>query len=215
MKKKLSRATGHEPRATNHEPRTAGVNFNAEAQSRGEAGPFRSTNGLSTVVNRGGGGLKENPPCTPLKENKGRNSISTVPGPGHIARTYAPAQGTPPSDSPGPGSVKTDVGSPGPGPSQSRRRPAVDSEFILHGYNAQGLRYDAVQTAMVALGIPKESNGYHNARIMRYYLKRLGEDRFRDLVYQQWRENEIDGAPRNVTAAFMDKLYYADRGGAK
>ena len=27
-------------------------------------------NDLSTAINRGGGGLKENPPCTPLKDNK-------------------------------------------------------------------------------------------------------------------------------------------------
>ena len=170
-------------------------------------------NDLSTVINRGVGGLKENPPCTPLKENKGRNLLFTVPGPGHIARTRVHAQGTPPSDGPGPGPVKTDVESPGPGPSQSRRRIRIDAEFILHGYNAQGLRYDPVETAMVVLGIPKESNGYHNARILRYYVRRLGEDSFRDLVYQQWRENSIDGTPHNVAAAFMDKLYFAAKGG--
>jgi len=172
-------------------------------------------NDLSTVINRGGGGLKENPPCTPLKENKGRNYIFTEPGPGHIAHTRAHAQGTPPSKSPGPGPVKTDVESPGPGPSQSRRRIRIDAELILHGYNAQGLRYDPVETAMVVLGIPKVSNGYHNARIMRYYVRLLGEDAFREIVYQQWRENSVDGKPNNVAAAFMDKLYFAYTGGAK
>ena len=65
-------------------------------------------NDLSTVINREGGGLKENPPCTPLKENKGRNSLFTIPIPIQApnARAHAPAQGTPPDEGMGMGMVK-------------------------------------------------------------------------------------------------------------
>ena len=65
-------------------------------------------NDLSTVINRGGGELKENPPCTPLKENKGRNSLFTIPIPiqDPNARTYTHAQGAPHDEGMGMGMVK-------------------------------------------------------------------------------------------------------------
>lgn len=164
-------------------------------------------NMLSTACQQGGGGLKENPPCTPLKENKGRNSLFSVPVPVPIARTPAPAQGTPPDERTGTGTVC--LRNSRTGTAQGRRRPTVDAEFILHGYNDQGLRYDPVQTAMVALGIPQCSNGCNNALTLRWHLRRLGEENFRQLVYDQWRENRIDGAPRNVMAALTVKLFKA------
>jgi len=178
-------------------------------------------NDLSTVINRGGGGLKENPPCTPLKENKGRNYIFTVPVPVPIAHTRAHAQGTPPPNCTGTGTGKpnqrTGTGterlrSSGTGTGTALTRPTVNAELILHGYNAQGLRYDAVQTTLYVFGLPTVSNGYNNARILRYYLRRLGEENFRQIVYQQWRENDIDGAPRNKIAALMRKLWLASGG---
>ena len=174
-------------------------------------------NDLSTVINRGGGGLKENPPCTPLKEDKGRNSLFTEPEPEHIAHTRAHAQGTRPANGSGSGSgsgcnnnLSSGSGS-GSGSGSVQRRPTVDAELILHGYHAMG-RYDAVQTAMYVFNIPLMSNGYNNARILRYYLRRLGEEEFRQIVYEKWRENNIDGAPQNATTALMSKLYYAAGG---
>ena len=163
-------------------------------------------NDLSTVINRGEGGLKENPPCTPLKENKG-TSIFTVPVPVPIARTYAPAQGTPAANRTGTGTVN--FGNSGTGTGTTPRRIAVNAEFILHGYNAQGLRYDPVETAMAIFRIPKISNGRNNARILRWHVRRLGEETFRQIVYDQWRENNIDGGPDSVIAALTRKLFKA------
>ena len=174
-------------------------------------------NDLSTAINRGEGGLKENPPCTPLKENKG-TSIFSVPVPVPIARTYAPAQGTPTPERTGSGSG-TGTGTPSlrtgtgtvclrsSGTGTVRRSITIDNELILHGYNEQGLRYDAVQTALYVLGIPLYSNGYNNAKVLRYHLRRLGEDTFRQLVYDQWRENDIDGSPRSVISALIARLW--------
>ena len=81
---------------------------------------------------------------------------------------------------------------------------------------------DPVQVAMLTLRIPRistDANGreYNNARIMRWALVRIGEEAFRELVYQQWRENEIDGLPRSTAAAFMAKLNrlaHSGKGGA-
>ena len=191
-------------------------------------------NDLSTVINREGGGLKENPPCTPLKENKG-TSIFTVPVPVPIARTHAPAQGTPTAERTGTGTGTgteaaanrtgtgtgteaaanrtgtgtVNFGNSGTGTGTTPRRIAVNAEFILHGYNAQGLRYDPVETAMAIFRIPKISNGRNNARILRWHVRRLGEETFRQIVYDQWRENNIDGGPDSVIAALTRKLFKA------
>ena len=159
------------------------------------------------------GVAKENPPCTPLKENRGRSLNSTDPDPVPIARTYAPAQGTPPGQRTETGTVKTGVFGTGT-ETAPRRRPLVDAKFILDGYSPEGIRYDAVQTAMVALDIPPVSNGRNNARILRYHLRRMDEETFRQIVYQQWRENAIDGLPRNVAAALTAKLFNAEGGAA-
>ena len=199
-------------------------------------------NDLSTAINKGEGGLKENPPCTPLKEKKG-TSIFSVPVPVPIARTYTPAQGTPPPNGTGTGTGKPDLGtgtgtecisssgtgtgkpslrtgtgtgclrSSGTGTGASLSRPTIDSKLILHGYHEQG-RYDAVQTTLYVFRVPTVSNGYNNARILRYYLRRLGEENFRQIVYQQWRENDVDGEPRSKIAALMRKLWLA-AGGAE
>ena len=178
-------------------------------------------NDLSTAINKGEGGLKENPPCTPLKENKG-TSIFTVPVPVPIARTHAPAQGTPTAERTGTGTGTgteaaanrtgtgtVNFGNSGTGTGTTPRRIAVNAEFILHGYNAQGLRYDPVETAMAIFRIPKISNGRNNARILRWHVRRLGEETFRQIVYDQWRENNIDGGPDSVIAALTRKLFKA------
>ena len=45
-----------------------------------------------------------------------------------------------------------------------------------------------------------------NRRLWGWYCHRLGKERFRELVYQKWRENEADGMPRNPAAAFQALL---------
>ena len=47
---------------------------------------------------------------------------------------------------------------------------------------------------------------------MRSYVRRIGEDAFRQLAYRQWRENAVDGEPRSRAAAFMAKLWNAWKG---
>ena len=79
--------------------------------------------------------------------------------------------------------------------------------------------YDPVQIALFALRIPQrftDANGktYNHARIMRSYVRRIGEENFRQLAYRQWRENAVDGEPRSRAAAFMAKLWNAWKGGA-
>ena len=179
-------------------------------------------NELSTAINRGEGGLKENPPCTPLKENKGRSLIFSVPVPVPIARARTHTQGTPPTESTGTGTgtgtVKNDVNSTGTGTVKNdvnstgtgtvSRRPVIDAELILHGYHQKG-RYDPVQTALYVFRLPLMSNGFNNAKLLRWHLRRLGEETFRQLMYDQWRENDIDGSPRNVAAAFMRRCFKA------
>ena len=83
-------------------------------------------------------------------------------------------------------------------------------------------RYDPVQVALMALRIPSadigtDGNPYNNARIMRWYIRRMGEGAFRELAYRQWRENSVDGEPRSRAATFMAKLYAAvfGKGGAR
>ena len=169
-------------------------------------------NNLSTAYQQGEGGLKENPPCTPLKENKGRNLLFTEPEPEHIARTRAHAQGTRPANGSGSGCISNSGSGSGSGSGSVQHRPTINAELILHGYSEQGIRYDAVQTAMYVFNIPLMSNGYNNARILRYYLRRLGEDDFRQIVYEKWRENIVDGTPQNAITALMSKLYYAAGG---
>ena len=78
--------------------------------------------------------------------------------------------------------------------------------------------YDPVQITLLALRLPQRSTAesgktYNNARIMRSYVRRIGEDAFRQLAYQQWRENAVDGEPRSRAAAFMSKLWRFWNGG--
>ena len=99
-----------------------------------------------------------------------------------------------------------------------RRKVRVDARFILNGDMGGGRRNDPVQMAMVALRIPKtvatpDGRTYNNARIMRKFLQAIGEEAFRETVYRQWRENEVDGYPRSTAAAFMAKLNRLAYGG--
>ena len=45
-----------------------------------------------------------------------------------------------------------------------------------------------------------------NRRLWGRYCKRLGRDRFRELLFQKFRENKVDGEPRNPPAAFQAML---------
>ena len=94
----------------------------------------------------------------------------------------------------------------------------MDARFILDGDMGDGRRNDPVQMAMVALRIPKTSQDrdgrtYNNARLMRGAVSRFGEEAFRETVYRQWRENEVDGYPRSTAAAFQAKLNRLAYGG--
>jgi hypothetical protein len=44
---------------------------------------------------------------------------------------------------------------------------------------------------------------------MRWTIRIIGEDWFRELVYRQWCENRCDGRPYSIAAAFQAKLYAA------
>ena len=103
----------------------------------------------------------------------------------------------------------------GQGQAQPVRR-RIDRDLIMDP------AHDLVQVALLVLRIPKavtmpDGRTYNNARIMRWALVRIGEREFRELVYMQWRENEIDGLPRSTAAAFMAKLNrlaHSGKGGA-
>ena len=82
----------------------------------------------------------------------------------------------------------------------------IDYNFIMDP------RRDPVQAAMIALNIPATRlwNGkvYTHAGLMRWLIPQVGgEGVFRELVYQQWCENNTDGAPRSCAAVFFAKLY--------
>ena len=186
---------------------------------------INSENDLSAATDGGGvmhkerGEEKGKSPHTPLKGKEGQKEISAVPEsvPVHHAgaRTHEEPHGT----GAGAGSVGLRQNNFGTGTANGvsmQIRPGtyfrVTPDFILDGHMSDGRRNDPVQVALLVLGIPQCSvhpNGrrYNNARIMRWYLRQIGEENFRQIVYQQWRENAIDGEPRSRAAAFMAKLY--------
>ena len=145
---------------------------------------------------------KEGFPPAPLYTEKEKDEKSTVSVPVPCARE---GSGSGPGTAlrfPGTGTAGLRLAW-GTGTAQRRR---IDAAFILHGAMGDGRRNDPVQMALIALGIPAEGTGtdgrrYNNAAIMRWYLRRLGEENFRELVYRQWRENMIDGPARNAAAA--------------
>ena len=148
---------------------------------------------------------KEKSPHTPLKEKE----ISPAPDPVPVHHACARAQeGSSPFGSVS-GSVDIfgSVSRSGSG-TGAARRVKVDRDFILFG------EFDPVNTALQVLGIPKFSESasgrrYNNARLMRWVIRIIGEEWFRELVYRQWCENRCDGAPKNAAAAFQAKLYAA------
>ena len=147
------------------------------------------------------------PPTTPYKENRTRTRTGSGSGTGSGTGTGARARG---ASRPGSGSVDF-VKVKGTGTAVK-----IDRNFILDE------THDPVQVALVVLRIPKASIGangreYNNASIMRWYVRAIGEEAFRQLLYRQWRENAIDGEPRSRAATFMAKLWkfaFPTKGGA-
>ena len=146
---------------------------------------------------------KEKIPHTPLREKE--ISPAPVPVPDHhaCARAYEDSQPL------GTGSGAVDFLESGfRSGSGAARRVKIDRDFILYA------EFDPVAIAMQVLGIPKLSTTasgkpYNNPRLMRWALRIIGEEWFRELVYRQWCENRCDGAAKNTAAAFQAKLYAA------
>ena len=144
---------------------------------------------------------KEKIPHTPLREKE--ISPAPVPVPDH----HACARACEDSQPLGTGSGSVDFLESG-FRSGAARRVKIDRDFILFA------EYDPVSIALKTLGIPKISTDetgrqYNNARLMRWAIRIIGEDWFRELVYLQWCENRCDGKPNNIAAAFQAKLYAA------
>ena len=144
---------------------------------------------------------KEKIPHTPLREKE----ISPAPVPDHRACARACEDSQPL----GTGSGSVDFLESGfRSGAGAARRVKIDRDFILFA------EYDPVSIALKTLGIPKISTDetgrqYNNARLMRWAIRIIGEDWFRELVYRQWCENRCDGKPNNTAAAFQAKLYAA------
>lgn len=166
---------------------------------------------MNGVMNKESGKEKEIPPSPPIGKERPKEN-SPYPNP-YITRAREGSDsvsGSAPAAY-GSGSGTVDFRQM-KGSGSASRRVTVDAKFILEGDIGDGRRNDPVQMAKYALNIPATSTGengktYNNARIMRHYVMLIGERAFRELVYQQWRENVIDGLPHSTVAAFMSKLY--------
>ena len=154
-------------------------------------------------------------PHTPLKEKETEKETFPEPVPEHRARACARtcagagARAREGAYRSGSGAVDIRHGISGAG---SANRVKIDRDFIMDP------TYDAVQVALLVLHIPETTPGYNNARIMRWALRNIGEEEFRDLVYRQWRENALDGSARNPAAAFQAKLncaVFGPKGGTR
>ena len=142
---------------------------------------------------------KEKSPHTPLKEKEIFPAPVPVPEPFARTRTGAGAgaHGAASRSGSGAGDIRQDSFGSGSG---AEKRVKVDHDFIMNP------AYDPVQIALLVLGIPKLTPGHNNARLMRWAIRMIGEEVFRDLVYRQWRENSLDGSANNSAAAFQRKL---------
>ena len=146
---------------------------------------------------------KEKSPHTPQKEKE--ISPAPVPVPDHRACARACEDSQPLGTGAGSVDFLESGFRSGAG---AARRVKIDRDFILFA------EYDPVSIALKTLGIPKistdeTSRQYNNARLMRWAIRIIGEDWFRELVYRQWCENRCDGKPNNIAAAFQAKLYAA------
>ena len=183
-----------------------------EQKTKNAAQPRRHTQ-LSEFINSGNGSCAMNvagvvnkesiPPAPLFKETPYPNPNGNGKGKGQDARACEASRK-------GKGQV-------GFRQMNGKGKEVVNREFFFNPL------YDPVQIAIVGLGIPRlftDANGktYNHPRIMRWYIRIIGEECFRQLAYQQWRENAIGGEPNSRAAAFMAKLYAAKDeqiGGAK
>ena len=162
------------------------------------------------------------PPITPYREKESQKENLPIPIPFMERERERERERPLPKPSPthsGKGQEKVDLRRfPGQGEGKAQSvRHRIDRDLIMDP------THDPVQVALLVLRIPKtvtapDGRTYNNARILRWALVRIGEEAFRELVYRQWRENEIDGLPRSSAAAFMAKLnreMYAENGGAR
>ena len=164
---------------------------------------------VAEVVHKERDKEKGKSPHTPLKEKETEKETFPEPVPEHRARTCAGAGAREEASRSGAGAVDIRHGISGAG---SANRVKVDRDFIMNP------EYDAVQIALLVLHIPESTPGYNNARMMRWALRIVGEEEFRDLVYRQWRENTLDGSAKNAAAAFQAKLncaVFGPKGGAR
>ena len=154
---------------------------------------------------------KEKSPHTPLKEKEISPAPDPVPAHHACACASARARNEPFGTGSDAGSVDISgkvLGSgsgTAPVGSGPAKRVKVDRDFIMYS------QFDPVSIALKVLGIPKLTTApsgklYNNARIMRWAIRIIGEEYFRELIYRQWCENRCDGAPRNIAAAFQAKL---------
>ena len=149
------------------------------------------------------------PPTPPYKEKEKREETFPEPVPEHHARAGARARTCEGASRSGSGAVDIRQRISGAG---SASRVRIDRDFIMDP------AHDAVQIALLVLRIPEVTQPYNNARMMRWALRIVGEEEFRDLVYRQWRENTLDGSAKNAAAAFQAKLncaVFGPKGGAR
>ena len=155
-------------------------------------------------------------PCTPFKEKEIKKKYIPIPTPA-CAREGNAEQSESGSESGSVGIGQSDESGSVSG-SQSvglcQFRESVSGLYkgpIDYGWIYDKAK-DPVVVAMLALRIPKitvwNGNVYYNAKILRRLMRQIGGEKpFRDLVHQQWCENNTDGAPRSYAAVFFAKLY--------
>ena len=159
---------------------------------------------MNRVMHKERGKEKGKSPCNPLKEKESQKEISPSPSPSPYPRerACAGAQGEPSGK--GKGQGKVDI---------LDRSIEIRPRVTIH-VNDEYIRYsecDSVEIAMAILRLPKietyKGMTFNNPRILRKIRSQIGDETFRELIIQQWRENCTDGEPRNRAAAFMAKLY--------
>jgi hypothetical protein len=167
------------------------------------------TQSAAEVINKERDKEKGKSPHTPLKEKETEKETFPEPVPEHHARAGARSRTREGAFRSGSGAVDIRQRISGAG---SANRVRIDRDFIMDP------AHDAVQIALLVLRIPEVTPPYNNARMMRWALRIIGEEEFRDLVYRQWRENSLDGSAKNAAAAFQAKLncaVFGPKGGAR
>lgn len=78
---------------------------------------------------------------------------------------------------------------------------------------------DPIKEAFLMLRLPGEitlrCGTVDVEKMLKWYLLRIGEDKFRKAIYGQWLENEVAGIPKKPVLAFLCRLFEAYCGGAR